>query len=85
MNKIEELALESYPEKWVTVGDNRDQWDENKQYRECWIEGYNKSNSTLRKRETLEAYAKIVSEHYAYHFFADAIEESINHFLAEQP
>ena len=38
-----------------------------------------------QKKEMLEAYAKIVSEHYAYHFFADAIEESINHFLAEQP
>jgi hypothetical protein len=44
-----------------------------------------KPDATLQKREMLEAYAKIVSERYTHHFFADAIEESINEFLAEQP
>jgi hypothetical protein len=43
MIDIQKLALEAYPEKLVTVGDNPELWDENEQYRECWIEGYNKA------------------------------------------
>ena len=43
MIDINKLALEAYPEKLVTVGDNPELWDENEQYRECWIEGYNKA------------------------------------------
>lgn len=43
MTDIQKLALEAYPEKLVTVGDSPELWDENEQYRECWIEGYNKA------------------------------------------
>ena len=43
MKDVNKLALEAYPEKLVTVGDNPELWDENEQYRECWIEGYNKA------------------------------------------
>lgn len=56
MIDINKLALEAYPEKLVTVGDNLELWDENEQYRECWIEGYNKAliiNNVVGRSEQL--------------------------------
>ena len=39
-DEMNKLALEKYPIKLVTTGDSNEEWDENEQYRECWIEGY---------------------------------------------
>lgn len=38
--EINRLALEKYPVKMITTGDDPREWDENEQYRDCWIEGY---------------------------------------------
>ena len=42
MKEIEKLALEVYPENWISIGDEPE-WDVNKQYRDAWIEGYKKA------------------------------------------
>jgi len=48
MNKpeIEKLALEEYPEILESI-DGESEWDKNKQYRDCWIEGYKKASPEL--------------------------------------
>jgi hypothetical protein len=65
MIDIQKLALEAYPEKLVTVGDNPELWDENEQYRECWTEGYNKAliiQRVSQQRELLAKYTKWQNE-----------------------
>lgn len=35
-----------------------------------------------QQRELLKAYAKLIQKDYSYHFFDDAVEESIDQFLS---
>ena len=42
MIDINKLALEAYPILMQNM-DGEEDWDINKQYRDCWIEGYNKA------------------------------------------
>ena len=42
MTDIKKLVLEEYPVNMGSIGDEKE-WDMNEQYREAWIEGYNKA------------------------------------------
>jgi hypothetical protein len=39
---IDKLSLEAYPILMQSICDEQE-WDINKQYRDCWIEGYKKA------------------------------------------
>jgi len=54
-------------------------------YLQTLLEDFKKQlilSGVSQQRELLKAYAKLIQKDYSYHFFDDAVEESIDQFLS---